>query len=209
MTKIQKILPIFASILFLGVVFNLIFLDYKFFSQKEEVNLGEKETVATSPAKIVDSCHPLSCPELIRQATASLKLQATQGIPVVEKTTSGAKEFSIHLGSGSSTTDQWADIPGAEAYIDSTRYGRIKDVFFEASLYTPTGNQTAYVRLYNVTDKNVVWPSELSIEGGQPKLLVSPSMTLPSGNKLYRVQMKTQLKSLTNLVQARVRIITE
>ena len=79
---------------------------------------------------------------------------------------------------------------------------------FEVSLYTPTGNQTAYARLYNVTDKHPVWYSEVSIEGGTPQTKISNNIILDTGNKLYQVQMKTQLQARTNLENARVHIIT-
>jgi hypothetical protein len=130
--------------------------------------------------------------------------------PVVQSqpSTSSVKEFFITLGSGSSTTLEWTDIPGAQGYIDSSAYGRTKTVTFEVSLYTPTGNQTAYARLYNITDKHPVWNSDVSIEGGTPQLKISNPITLDSGSKLYQVQMKTQLESRTNLENARVHITT-
>lgn len=218
MTRVRQLLigtGIALALLFTG---NLLYLDYKlFFEEKKEEMVeiptsSEREERVQLPSSPSAGLTRAQVEAIVREATRSLKPQAPEKAPTTTTQTtqtSAVKEFFVHLGSGSSTAQDWEDVPGAEAYIDSTKYGRIKNVYFEASLHTPTGNQTAYVRLYNVTDKNVVWPTELSIEGGEPKLLISPSLTLPSGNKLYRVQMKTQLKSTTNLIQARVRIITE
>ena len=73
----------------------------------------------------------------------------------------------------------------------------------------PNGNQRAYARLFNVTDKHPVWFSEVWLEGGTPRLLVSEPITLAEGRKLYRVQMKTTLKDLAILTQARVKITTQ
>lgn len=154
--------------------------------------------------------------EIVREATASLKPQiervvaTPQPTSVVQQTgATSVKELFVHLGSGSNNTDDWADVTGAEAYIDSTKYGKIKSVVFEASINIPTGNEVAYARLYNVTDKHPVWFSEVSHEGGGAVLLTSNPITLDSGNKLYRAQMKTSLKYLANITTARVKITVE
>jgi len=124
------------------------------------------------------------------------------------KTVSGtAKEYYVPLGSGTNTTDDWTDVAGASAYIDTTSYGKIKKTTFEATIST-VGSQKMWVRLYNATDKHPVWFSDVTTEKSGPVLLTSSPITLDSGNKLYQVQMKTQLKVLTNLVQSRVHITT-
>lgn len=203
------IVLILLIIFFLG---DLIFLNWKV--------LEAKPTIKTVPAATVDnpvlpsgipealtSC-PQSCLSRIYEATASLKLSA----PVSQKettVTSQIKEIMITLGSGSSKAGDWEDINGVSAYIDSSKYGKIKSVIFEASVLIPNGNQGVYVRLFNTTDKHPVWFSEVYHEGGITKLLISPPLTLDSGNKLYQVQMKTTLKDLANLNQSRIRITTE
>lgn len=123
-------------------------------------------------------------------------------------TSSGIKELYIPLGTGTNGTTDWTDTKGAAAYIDSRLYGKIKKTTFEASIGVPSGNQTAYVRLYNATDKHPVWYSEMTLSGAGPELLSSSAITLDSGNKLYQVQMKSQLGATTNLLQSRVHIIT-
>ena len=72
----------------------------------------------------------------------------------------------------------------------------------------PTGNEVAYARLFNVTDKHPVWFSEVSLEGGTPQLLISQPVAFDSGRKLYQVQMKTSLKYTAILDQARLHITT-
>lgn len=123
-------------------------------------------------------------------------------------TTKGTKENYIPLGSGTNATDDWTDVSGASAYINTGSYGKIKQATFEASVAIPSGSQRVWIRLYNATDKHPVWFSEMIAEGSAPQLLTSNAISLDSGNKLYQVQMKTQLKILTNLTQSRVRIIT-
>lgn len=121
---------------------------------------------------------------------------------------SSAKEYYVPLGSGSNTTDDWADVVGASATIDTASYGKIKKATFEATVTVPSGGQIVWVRLFNATDKHPVWFSEVTTSSSGPILLTSPAITLDGGSNVYQVQMKTQLKNLTNLVQSRVRITT-
>lgn len=167
------------------VVGNLLLLDMfviKNFTTGAPSVLGESSS---------GSC-PQACVNLINKTTG----------------TSTVKEFMVSLGSGSNTTDDWTDVAGVQSYIDSSQYGKIKKVTFETTVSVPTGNQKIYVRLYNVSDAHPVWYSEMWMEGTGPKLLTSEPITLGSGNKLYQVQMKSQLKFRTDLVTSRVRITT-
>lgn len=125
------------------------------------------------------------------------------------KSTGNVKEYYIPLGSGTNNTDAWSDVAGASAYIDTSSYGKMKKVTFEATISVPTGSQKVWVRLYNSTDMHPVWYSEISTDNSGPILLASPAITLDSGNKLYQVQIKSQLKGLTNLTQSRVHITTQ
>jgi hypothetical protein len=199
------------------ILINLVYIDMVLFLDKETDITKKLNSLNPSPSpssqslskKELDIC-PQSCIAQIQEATASLKLSSSPSItPTQISVSSGARgEFFIPFGSGSGFSGDWEDIEGLQVYIDSTNYKGIQKVTFEASVRIPTGNQTAYVRLYNKTDKHPVWFSEVSITGGTPQLLISDSITLDGGNKLYQVQMKTQLKFLTILDQARIHIIT-
>lgn len=118
-----------------------------------------------------------------------------------------AKEYYVPLGSGTNAADDWVDVSGASATIDTASYGKMKQVTFEATIST-VGSQKMWVRLYNATDKHPVWYSEVSTEKSGPELLTSPPIKLDAGNKLYQVQMKTQLKAPSTLVQSRIKIVT-
>jgi hypothetical protein len=124
------------------------------------------------------------------------------------KVPSQTGEFFIPFGSGSGNSTEWENIPGLLAAIDTANYAQNRTVTFEASLRIPTGNQTVYARLYNVTDKHPVWFSEVSLEGGTPNLVISSPVQLDSGNITYQVQLKTSLGFLSYIDQARLRIIT-
>lgn len=200
----------FLFLFFLIIIGNLFIIDIALFwntSKPGEKPLATKAVpvIVAANSNTVDSSCPVSCQQEIAKAVANTPL-ATNQTNVVQN--SAVKEFFVPLGGGSSTASDWEDIPSAQAYIDSTSYGKIKTVTFEASLYTPTGNQTAYARLFNVTDKHPVWSSDVSIEGGTPQLRLSQNITLDQGSKLYQVQMKTQLQARTNLESARIHILT-
>jgi len=122
--------------------------------------------------------------------------------------TSSAKEYYVPLGSGTGVAGEWGDVTGVAAYVDTASYGRLKQVTFEATTSIPAGGQRIWVRLYNVTDKHPVWFSEMTTDTSAATLLTSQPITLDKGNKLYQVQMKTQLKISTNITQARIRITT-
>lgn len=121
-----------------------------------------------------------------------------------------AREYYIPFGSGSGSSSDWQDVAGLQAYVDSTSYPNIKSVVFEASLHIPTGNETVGVRLYNATDGRAISGSELNFNGNTNSVfLSSQSISLDYGNKLYKVQMKTQLKYPAILDQSRLHITTK
>jgi len=202
---------IFRTLVFL-VLLNLLFLDLLIFrNPKTEII----ERTVSMP--IISNVCPASCLSEISNATKSAALLSPTAKPTPTptvkltsqtQTSSFVKEFFVPFGSGSNSSDDWQDIGGLKATLDPANYGSIKTVIFEATVRIPTGNETAYVRLYNATDKHPVWFSEVSLEGGTPQLLVSKPITLDSGNKTYQVQMKTSLKYPAFLDQSRLHIIT-
>ena len=137
---------------------------------------------------------------LIRQTNRNV-LGTTDTVATVNT----VKEFYVPLGTGTVGSTDWTDVKGAAAHIDTKLYGKFKKVTFEASISVPSG--TASVRLFNATDKHPVWYSEMTLSNAGPELLTSSGITLDGGNKLYQVQMKSQLGATTNLLQSRVHTI--
>lgn len=202
----QTIFRILTSL----VLLNLLFLDFVIFD-KAPTRIIER---TVSVPLVGDAC-PASCLAEISQATSSVKLTAkttptsTKILPTTTPASSSlVKEFFVPFGSGSNSSDDWQDVGGLRATLDPANYGSIKTVTFEATIRIPTGNEIAYVRLYNATDKHPVWFSDVSLEGGTPQLLISKPITLDLGNKTYQVQMKTSLKFQAFLDQARLHILT-
>lgn len=206
------------TILFIAlIILNLIYI-YSVILRKPEPTIIEKVVNITKPpnspesniTQVTDQLCPQTCIAQIYEATSSSKTQptATPTVSPTPETVSTVKEFFIPFGSGSSLAGDWEDIKGIQATVDTANFLGLKSVTFEASVRIPTGNEIAYIRLYNVTDKHPVWDSEVSLEGGTPKLLVSKPITLDSGSKLYQVQMKTSLKFQAIFDQARLHILT-
>ena len=196
---------------------NLAYLDFIAFRGTNDIDI--KEPIASKPSELssnnvsqaVNQMCPTACLSEIYEATASAKKALPTPVPgksTAVSNISQTKEFFVSLGSGSNATSDWEDVAGLKAYIDSTKYSSIKTVVLEASVRIPTGNGIAYVRLFNETDKHPVWFSDVSLEGGEAKLLISSPITLDTGSKLYKVQMKTSLKAPAILDQARIHITT-
>lgn len=217
MEKVKKIVFITGIVL---AVLDLGYLNYHALMPSTQLYPSiikeTKEVVKNNISTPVtnDSCYPFSCIDLIRQATASISLsdskkQLAPNITPSSTAASAAKEYYVTFGSGQTSSDQYEDVPGLQAYIDSTKYGKIKKTTFEVAMRIPTANGRMYAQLINSTDQHPVWSSEVSSEGNTSSLVVSSPITLDNGNKLYKVQAKTTLKYSSLVDQARVHIITE
>lgn len=195
MANIEKVF----IFLVIPILANLIVVD--FLSAKAYLT---KEPNHTTNTTIVYAASMTPSPK----PTATPTPQAQSAfVPLTFTPTPTVREFFVPFGTGQSTAEDWTSIDGLQVYVDTKYYGDRRTVLFEASLRIPTGNETAYVRLYNVTDKHPVWMSELSTDGGIAKMLVSNPITLDEGKKLYQVQMKTSLKYQAILDQARLHIV--
>jgi hypothetical protein len=210
---ITILLKVIGGLAIIFIILNLAYLDLQTFTKPSlPTNNESSKTFSQTPSSQTSACSP-SCLSAIEQATASSSLYPTAGTnkpsPQPTTTTSSVKEFFIPFGAGSSVATDWTDVDGLQAYVDTANYPKIKSVTFEASIHVPTGNQTAEIRLFNQTDKHPVWYSEQTYTGGSTsQLLISQPITLDGGNKLYQVQMKTQLGYTAILDQARLHILT-
>ncbi len=210
--KLTKANAFWIAIVILVVLsfINVIILDTLFLKNQKNIfsllksNKAVLEKPQINDIKNDDSICPKSCISEIRQATSSSKEKIfTQTV-----ITSSVKESLITLGTGTNASTDYENVPTTQVSIDPSKYGGIKSIKFEVSIAVPTANQYVYVRLYNITDKNPVWNSEMYMSGGPSANLTSEPIILPNGSKDYIVQMKSQLKHLTNLNQARLRIET-
>lgn len=166
------------------------------------------KNVQAQPLEVTSLC-PSSClEEIAKVASASTQILSTEQAPapVVSLPVRTAPTISfIPLGTGSTTNNEWTDVAGAEAWIDTNDYGAKLSVYFEAGIrVSPNGEITA--RLYNVTDKHPVWNSEVRTSSGQSITVQSERIQFDSGKKLYRVQLQSTLQYPASLDAARIRI---
>jgi hypothetical protein len=192
----MKIFFIKTVLVILGILLfgDLIFLNFKFFnSETQKTN----DTTILLPSAIPSTTINLSCP------TACLDLINNIPSPTPNKTVSPAcscsnqtvsvKEYYVPLGSGSTNSISWTAITGAEAYVNPANYGKIKSITFEASMRVPTGNGKIYARLYNINDQTGIFESEVSTDSSTGARIESGKLSFSSANKLYRVQLRTDM----------------
>lgn len=198
-----------AAIFILELVFvvNVMVLDIALFSQlskqsPQAANTTFQQTKRQETTTLVNTL-PIT-PTTIPSPTQTQQSQIYQQ---PQPATNAVKEYYVPLGSGQSNSQTYENIIGAQAYINSASYANIKTVIFEAAVYIPTGNETAWIQLYDVTQNHPVWNSEMSWNGGSAQYLTSSPITLDSGNNLYQVQIKTQLPAYAQVNQSKIHII--
>lgn len=207
--------------LVLLIFINLLYLDVIIF---QGGNIKTIEKIITAPAASQNAQNDQTfcseaCIDKINQLSLSLNKITPSPNPVPTKievqtvnnlTTPSTKEYYVPFGSGSGSSGGWQNVAGLQASINSAAYGTIKTVVFEASLHIPTGNETAGVRLYDVTQNHPVWNSEVDFNGNTNSvLLASQNISLDSGNNVYAVQMETQLQYTAVLDQSRIHITAQ
>lgn len=209
MVKPTKDQIIFSLLLLLLI--NAFILDLKLLERKKESPLKPLTDISIPREESTqkgDEICPLACRELLT-SLAPKPTTITQATPSATPTllTVSTREMYIPLGSSSTKATNWTDATGAEAYIDTNNFGVVKSAIFEASLRIPTANGKVSARLYNVTDQHPVWFSEVSTISSTGVLLNSNPITLDQGNRLYRVQLKTDLGYDSYLDFARIKLI--
>lgn len=196
--------------LFFLTFINLIYLDINI-NQSKQISQNTKVIYSPLPTDNTPNQNicPQSCLSQIYQSTSSAKPSPAPLIKTGGTTSQVTKEYYVPFGSGSGDSSDWTDVPGLAAYVDSTSYSNIKSVIFEVSLHIPTGNEIASVRLVNSTDGRVIANSQLDFNGNTNSVfLSSPAITLDYGQKLYKVQLTTQLQSTAIIDQSRIHITT-
>ncbi len=233
MIVVTKKVIVLLVLLVLIIFINLGYLNYRqFFHQNNLQNQYPVEqftssqdqsnfssvTKESSQSSSLNSSDFRLISDMISEATASLTRQvdsltgqssSVKPVPISKDTTSRVKEYYIPLGSGTTSGQDWTDLPGVEAYVAPTNYGKIKEMYFEAGIRIPSGNGRVYARLKNVTDNNGLFESEVYRDGNTTGMLSSGKLPIPTTTKLYRVQMKSTLGVEVNVDSARIKIFVE
>lgn len=191
------------------VILNLFLLDLRVF-RSPAVRLADIQTSAVSPTPpLRQTGCDADCQSAIRQEIASQIAAVTPQQPryIAAAQATSQHEWYIPLGTGSTTDSNWRDLPATETQIDPSLYGSGISTSFIVSLRNPTQNGQTEVQLYNVTDSHPVWGSHLTMNGPQTQTFTSGPITLDSGAKTYRIQLKSSLSYEVFVDNAKVRII--
>lgn len=128
--------------------------------------------------------------------------------PAVKPTVTGAsrtREVYVPLGSGSTKNQEWVDI-GGQAYIDTRQY-QVKEAYFEASLKSNSGG--VWARLVNKNEGDYIAGSEVTSNTSSFVLVRSGKLSLPGGNKLYGVQLRSETQQEVFIENAKVRLLVQ
>src|SRR3989338_521241 len=145
-----------------------------------------------------NSCDAVCIRKLVDEAIASIsgitKPQKDQVIErVVEKVqtvSQGPKTQYITLGGGDTSQTAWTDIPGAEVTLDIADFGQIKQIFFEVSLFSPSGKVLS--RLWNKRDGTIIFGSEVEHIAGDAQVK-SALVAIPAGGRTIILQLKSEV----------------
>lgn len=164
---------------------------------------------ATAPKNAATIYKPPSSSKPSLSETPSSNQTATVTAPSPSTSTNSVKDYYINLGSGSSQSSDWVDVPGTLSTFDIASYPNIKEVHLETNVNVPTANGSISVRLFNKTGNYGVWNSERTVQAqAVGDLIISQNIIYDRGPRLYSIQTKSQLGVLANVVQARIHIIT-
>ena len=115
------------------------------------------------------------------------------------------REYFIPLGSGNTSNTEWADVPSAQATINSDRYGEIVSIYFEASLSAING--TIEARILDKTSSEVITESNISHNTSEYVWRSSKPFSVGPGGKTYIVQMKSSTGEVVEMSQARLKVL--
>jgi len=231
----MKFIFVVSSILF-GLVVNMVVLYWFVLDTNKRVATLERAVVTVSsqqgtpkqqetrdsslaeptPSRIVSSNTCANCESDIKQLktdvstletivsgiTASWPNTAQSSAPI----TSVIKEVTVTFGSYDTISKVYVDAPGLNAYIDTGNYPPIAKAQFEATMRIPTANGQVYAQVFDKTDGHPVWGSELISETDTAYIKQSGNLSLPSGNKLYQVQVKSTLGYQAFVESARIKL---
>lgn len=127
--------------------------------------------------------------EELENTVADLSSDTPTSATTTTSSTSQVREFFVPLGSGSTFSKDWVDIPTAQATVDSSRYGQIEAVYFEASLHVINGNVSA--RLVDASNGAIYTNTEIAHNNSTPTWVTSSSITLGTGERTYKVQLRS------------------
>ena len=165
---------------------------------KSTADSGQDQVVESEPS-------PSPSPLPVSQTEKTSATSDTKKIQTVVQ--NAQKEIFISLGSGSTKSNDWAELAGLQVTIDFSKYSGIDSMVFSGSVWVDGGNGRAWGELYNSDDKTLLIESRISSPTGTATLMTSGNIPIPAGAKTYKVYAKTDLTDYAAHVDnARIKI---
>ena len=193
---------------------------WKLFTQNAEV-LSRITTVESRLDSVIKTRSPIiesgcgrECVrDLVSQAVATIsgiaapvKQEVVERVVEKVQTVSAApKTQYITLGGGETSSTSWTDIPGAEVTLDISDFGQIKQIFFEVSLFSPSGKVLS--RLWNKRDGTIIFGSEVEHIAGDAQVK-SALVAIPAGGRTIILQLKSEVGQPVKANTSRLRVDT-
>lgn len=165
------------------------------------------------PSVVGTSSAVPSSSNLIQQQIDALAARLTQvekkvGLQTVGRQSGPAvKEYIVYLGSGQTDNRDWTDIPSAVATLNSTNYGQLKAVYFEAALSILGGE--AHARLKNLTTGEPFYQTEVFHNASASEWETSSAFSLLSGQNSYIVQLRSSSGEFAVLNGSRIHLFLQ
>ncbi|MBU1127378.1 MAG: hypothetical protein ABIH88_00340 [Patescibacteria group bacterium] len=197
----KKIAFVLASVLFVLIIANLIFLDIGFF--KEERKSIQAPTAIESPqAEKVDKAYCSQvCQDLIdekiEKAISNIPEKTSEIVEktsIIEKTSQASTQTISYIpisGGLSSQNRDWVDVGSSSFYLDTADYPSLNKAYFIAVIKTEYGQGRVFARLYDATHSIGVQGSEVSSDNENFEMKESGTLSFWKGKNLYKVQIKS------------------
>lgn len=200
------------AILFIALA-DLLFLNY-WLVKNNKLRTSENNGQDSISTQVINPPQPLPSASLsiLPSTKPEPEVKTVETKTIVEKQTqtivqTAQKEIFIPIGSGSTKSRSFVDLDGLEVTIDTSKYSAIDSVVFEATIWVEGGNGQAYAQIRNVTDNNPLIESRISSNTGSGSLKSSDKIPIPAGQKVYRVQAKTDVENFAAHVEnSRIKI---
>lgn len=113
----------------------------------------------------------------------------------------------IPLGAGGQAGDKgWFALNQYQISIDPGQYSGYTSMQLEVNYRLLQKSGTAHARLYNATDNTAISTSEVTTTSDEFSLVTSGGFTLTSGNKIYKLQIKSIEGVEIQLESARIKV---
>lgn len=163
-----------------------------------------------TPTTTVVTTNQLS---MLQQQLSDLSNRLTQvekklGVQNTNKQTNPTvKEYVVYLGSGQTSNRDWTDISSAATTVNTSNYGQLKAVDFEAALSIIGGE--AHARLKNQTTGTPFYQTEIFNNTSSADWLTSSQFMLTNGSNSYVVQLKSSSGEMAILNGSRIHLFLQ